>query len=270
MARGVRADRDYYRLLEVRPDAGEEEIRRAYRRLALRWHPDRNPGRPEAGERFKEISEAYAVLVDATRRRDYDRARQSGRPADFQASREDLFRDLFTDPRASAVFEELVQEFERLGVRVHRQHFQDVLIGGRRVVVGGAVVIGPLGPFAMAGRVLNLLLRGMASAPAPAAPARPRPGLLSRLWRWLGGGDDHAIGDGVDALMPLTLTRGEAMRGVRRRLTVTTDGRTEEVLVKVPAGVGAGARLRLRGKGHRAPGGGRGDLYLAIDIVDAW
>jgi curved DNA-binding protein CbpA len=99
MAR-TRLDRDYYAILGLHPEATEEEIRRAYRRLALEWHPDQRPGDPRAAERFKEISEAYAVLINAPRRREYDQARQAGAAGSFRHTQEDLFRDLFTDPRA--------------------------------------------------------------------------------------------------------------------------------------------------------------------------
>jgi DnaJ-class molecular chaperone len=62
---------NYYQELNVDPRATTAEIRRAYKRLALLWHPDRNPSR-EAGERFKTIKHAYDVLIDDKRRRDYD------------------------------------------------------------------------------------------------------------------------------------------------------------------------------------------------------
>ena len=105
-----RADSDYYATLGLGTEATEEEIRRTYRRLALEWHPDRNPGNPRAEERFKEISEAYAVLMDPAKRRSYDAARSAGTTTSFDPSREDVFRDLFADPRASAVFEELASD----------------------------------------------------------------------------------------------------------------------------------------------------------------
>lgn len=66
------AERDYYSILGVGQDTSDEEIKKAFRRLALKYHPDRCPGDPESEERFKEINEAYAVLGDRDKRREYD------------------------------------------------------------------------------------------------------------------------------------------------------------------------------------------------------
>lgn len=63
---------DYYETLELGRAAGPDEIKANYRRLAMKWHPDRNPGSAAAEERFKSISEAYSILSDAAKRRDYD------------------------------------------------------------------------------------------------------------------------------------------------------------------------------------------------------
>jgi len=243
MAR-ARGDVDYYAVLGVAPGASDEEIRRTYRRLALQWHPDRNRGDARAEERFKEISEAYAVLMDPAKRRAWEAARQGGVAAGFPHSREDVFRDLFNDPRASAVFEDLARELQRLGLRVNRQDFERTLFGGRVVVTGGVFTISPwrvLGRIAATG--LRLLGRRLLGLPARSGDTRP------------------------DVVFPLQLTAVEAHRGGRRRVTLSRPEGDDEVLVTIPPGVRPGTRLRLRGKGRALPGGARGDAYLVVDIA---
>ena len=64
---------DYYELLEVSRDASGDEIKKSFRRLAMKYHPDRNPGNKEAEQKFKQINEAYEVLKDEQKRAAYDR-----------------------------------------------------------------------------------------------------------------------------------------------------------------------------------------------------
>ncbi len=273
-----RFDRDYYAILGVSPEATEDEIRRAYRRQALQWHPDRNPGNRAAEERFKEVSEAYAVLIDPVKRREYDRARQAGVPGGFRVDRDAVFRDLFADPRASGIFEELAREFERLGLRVDRHRFEQTLFGGRVVVTGGVIVISPLTPLLALFRLAGTALRGGRPEVAPGAgrpgvggarpAALPRPrgvlGGIVRALKWVWGAP---AGAEADVEVPLALTRAEATRGGKRRVTLTTADEPEDILVTIPPGIGAGTRLRLRGKGRRRQDGGRGDAYLVVQIL---
>lgn len=295
-----RHDRDYYALLRVPSEATADEIRRAYRRLALEWHPDWNSGNPAAEERFKDISEAYAVLIDPARRREYDRARRAGVRYEAGPSREDLFRDLFADPVASGVFEELAREFERLGLRVDRHYFHRTLFGGRAVVTGGIFVITPLTPVLALFRLVQRGLRmpGSESGPAslrrgPVAALRglgrwlvgtsesptdqtrlasPPSGLLDRLGRLLARApaDADRLSAGLgpdDIVLALRLTAAEARQGGRRLVILDRGSGLEEVAIRVPAGIRPGTRLRLRGKGRAGPGQPPGDAYLVIEIV---
>ena len=243
MARS-RGDVDYYAILGLAPGASDEEIRRTYRRLALQWHPDRNPGSVKAEERFKEISEAYAVLMDPAKRRAWEAARQGGDLGGFSASREDVFRDLFNDPRASGIFEELARELSRMGLRVERQDFERTLFGGRVVVTGNVFVVSP---WRVLGRLAGFGLKqlGRRLFGLPPAPEDAR----------------------QDVSFPLRLTAREADQGGRRKVTLRRPDGDDEVLVTIPAGVRRGTRLRLRGKGRPLPGGRRGDAYLIVDIA---
>ena len=89
--------KDYYEILGVKKDATEQEIKKAYRKLAVRWHPDKNPdNKEEAEERFKEISEAYSVLSDPKKRQEYD---YGGASFDFSgfdfSDAHDIFKNFF-------------------------------------------------------------------------------------------------------------------------------------------------------------------------------
>jgi DnaJ-class molecular chaperone len=285
MAPAPREPVDYYAILGVGPTATDEEIRRAYRRLALEWHPDRNPGRPEAEERFKAISEAYAVLIDPAKRRAWEAARQRGAPGDFRPRREDLFRDLFADPRASAVFEELAREFERMGLRVDRHRFETTLGGGRVVVTGGIFIIGPWTPLLALFRLGRAALGGALRAgqerevrrgegrPVTALP--PGRGLLdraTRALRWLSGepttspaGPARADA-ALDLAVELRLTPREAADGCRKPVALPAPDGQRELLVSVPPGVRSGSRLRLRGQGRSGPDGRRGDAFVSVKV----
>src|SRR5436190_2153914 len=105
--------RDYYEILNVQKGSGADEIKKAYRKVAMQFHPDRNPGDKSAEEKFKEAAEAYEVLSDADKRAQYDRfghagVRGSGRGGGAQATNmEDIFSqfgDIFGDDAFSSFF----------------------------------------------------------------------------------------------------------------------------------------------------------------------
>jgi curved DNA-binding protein len=96
------ATRDYYDVLGVSKNAGDDEIKKAYRKLAMKYHPDRNPNKKEAEERFKEINEAYAVLGDKEKRKQYDTFGAEGFRQRF--TQEDIFRGFNFDEILSGLF----------------------------------------------------------------------------------------------------------------------------------------------------------------------
>jgi|2_EtaG_2_1085320.scaffolds.fasta_scaffold107541_1 molecular chaperone DnaJ len=92
--------KDYYQILGVKPDDDKTKIKKSYRKLAQKYHPDKNQGDPEAAERFKEISEAYSILSDNTKRSDYDYSRSH--PKGFGS-----FPGFETDMGLGSIFETL-------------------------------------------------------------------------------------------------------------------------------------------------------------------
>jgi DnaJ-class molecular chaperone len=266
--------KDYYKILDLAPNASEEQVRKAYRRLALRYHPDRNPDDAAAGERFREIAEAYGVLMDPAKRRQYDQLRAAGggprRPAgDFGYSQEDILRDLFRDPRFNRVFQDLFREFERAGVRFDQRFFNQAFFGGRGGVLGQIFVWSPLGG-AMQGQI-----RRPAPRPENESPARSLPwlGLLQNLGqraiRFLRGEPRALPGSHpgeLDLRYDLSVTPASGREGGWVQIAVDRGGGRETLKVRIPPAVRSGTRLRLKGKGLRRDAVA-GDLYLTIHLT---
>lgn len=275
------APKDYYRVLGVSPEVTPDEIKRAYRRLALEHHPDRNRGERHAEERFKAISEAYGVLIDPEKRRQYDTFRRAGFPpgdAGFRYRQEDIFRDVFSDPSASAIFDELRREFQRMGFRFDDRFFHQTFFGGRGFVFGGVFFMGPGGVFSRTfrrepldqarGKPVERPRREPAERPALTgsllkAAGRKLKGFLTGLLR-----GDWVQTQGPDIDAELSVTVEEARRGTKKPVAVRRDGGREELLVTVPPGVRTGTRLRLKEKGAFGLHGTPGDLYLTIRVED--
>jgi hypothetical protein len=168
------------------------------------------------------------------------------------------------------VFEELVREFERIGVRVDRRIIQQTLFGGRTVVTGGVFVTTPLTSTVGLLRLVRAAMRGAHVRDTRSLP--PPRGFLGRLaeaGRAIFGLSNAALKpalDGRDLTVRLELTRTEAERGGRKRLTVEREDGRDEFLVTIPSGIRSGTRLRLPGKGRRPAKGPPGDLYLAVEV----
>ncbi len=221
------------------------------------------------------------MLISPAKRQEYDEASRVGTASAFRHTQDDLFRDLFADPRASSIFAELTREFERMGMRVDGHTFRHPLFGGRAVVVGGVFVISPFAVLPPLFRIARAALRAVhegtpaADREARSLPAQGR-GLfatLARAGRSLfarpgGVASMPSGGAAEDVTLPLRLTRREARLGADRPVTLDWVREREEVLVTIPPGIGPGTRLRLRGKGRLRADGSRGDAYLVVEIAD--
>ena len=224
------AKRDYYDILGVPRSASSDDIKKAHRKLVRKYHPDVNKDNKQAEEKFKEAQEAYDVLSDPGKRRNYDQFGHAGVGASPGAGGDpfEAFRRAQGGgggPRTSrrpggGV---TVEDFD-FGAGPEFDSIFEQLFGQRRGAGAGA------GPYA----------RG----PRPQAQPQPR-----------GGDVEH----------PITLTFEQAARGTTLPLQITRDGQLETIDVKIPAGVKDGSRVRIRGKGGQGPGGS-GDLYIVTKV----
>ena len=264
---------DYYEVLGVPRDADPDTIRRAYRKLARKYHPDLNSD-DDAEERFKELGEAYEVLSDADKRERYDRLGARWREAEREAP-EESFEDFFADQEfGDGTRVEFGEDlFEALfGARGGRSggpllgrdreallelSLEDALTGGRRRLT-------------LDGREVNVNF-----------PAGVRDGQLIRLAGQGGEGRDGGPPGDLflrvalkphprfrrrgkhDLDVDLPITPSEAALGA----TVAVETPTGTARVRVPAGSSSGRRLRLRGRGFAKRGGGSGDLHAIVKIV---
>lgn len=247
---------DYYELLNVSRDCSDQELKSAYRRIALKYHPDRNPGNPAAEEKFKQASEAYQVLSDPQKRSMYDRFGQAGLNGGAAAGFEgfggigDIFGDIFGEmfnvgggtrrtsraQQGRDVSHELELEFEdavfgkQTEIEIRRAEVCNECRGS-----GAASGRGPVSCQQCGGRGQVRFQQGFFSV------ARTCPAC---------GGAGQVVVD------PCPACRGDGR--VERAHTIT---------VTVPAGVEDGTRIRYQGEGDAGRyGGPGGDLYVILTV----
>lgn len=274
---------NYYDLLGVAKTASEAEIKKAYRKLAMQYHPDRNPNDKSAEEKFKKINEAYAVLSDADKKRQYDTVGDSR--FHQQYSSEDIFRG--TD--FSSIFDEM-----GLG---GRNSFFSSFFGGQ---AGGGRAGGGFGQQGPAkgqdvefpvsigfldayrgvekpisfkltdgtGREMTVKIpKGIKTGAklrigGRGAPSRNggQPGDLFIIVSILEHPEFKRVDDNIEVTLNLKVS--EAFLGASKTVH-TPEG---EKKIKIPAGVKAGTKVRLKGLGFPIAGGGTGDLFAVVDL----
>lgn len=248
--------RDYYEVLGVERSAGDDELKKAYRRLAMKYHPDRNPDDDEAMERFKEAKEAYEVLSDAQKRAAYDQFGHAGLGGagagaggfgggGFGDIFEDIFGDIFGGGRGR----------ERAYRGADLQYNLDLTL--EEAVFGTEVKI-------RVPTVVNCQTCDGSGA---------RPGTHAEQCTTCGGVGQVRIQQGFFSVQqPCPHCRGTGKIIPEPCPDCHGEGRVREtnvLSVNVPAGVDTGDRIRLAGKGETGPQNGPpGDLYVQIRVKE--
>lgn len=285
--------RDYYEVLGVSSSASPEEIKRAYRRLAKKHHPDRNPDDASAGERFKEIQEAYDVLGDAEKKEQYDRFGRADGPQWQHApgSRhtytssgagptvniedvEDIFRH-FAGGGPESTFESFFSspgKRRRGGPRPRRRDVdRPVNLSFEQAAHGAMLEIDVPGTNDTPHETIKVKI-----------PAGVRDGqrirVKNRGQSVPGGGPPGDLylvcyvrphkffqREGLNLILPVPVSISEAVLGGKVELPALG---TETVTVTIPPGTSSGTKLRLKGKGLRDTRTGKqGDMLAEIRIV---
>lgn len=245
--------RCYYEVLQVSKTASETEIKRAYRKLAMRYHPDRNPEDAQAEEKFKEITEAYEVLSDPQKRAAYDQFGHAGVNQDagmggaqygggFSDIFEDLFGDIFGTRRSR-------------GPQPGRDMQYDLEITLEQAVFGATVDI-------------KIPRHEVCQACHGTGAASPD---AVQTCSTCGGAGQVQVQQGFFVMTQTCPScHGEGKKITRPCATCHGQGRVETfktLSVKIPAGVDTGDRVRLRGEGEPGePGAPAGDLYVRIFV----
>lgn len=250
--------RDYYEVLGVSKTAGEEEIKKAYRGLAMQHHPDRNPDNADAEAKFKEAAEAYDILRDPDKRARYDRFGHAGANGGGFSSNEDIFShfgDIFGDLFGFSMGARGGSSRNR--PRRGSDLRYNLSVTFRQAAKGAGIPI--------------RIPRNQSCADCSGSGAAP--GSSPETCKRCGGAGQVRHNQGFFQLsVPCPDCRGAG--SVIRTPCPRCKGRgveekVRELTVRIPAGVDTGNRLRLRDEGEPGENGGpAGDLYVVLQVDD--
>ncbi len=280
--------KDYYKILGIDQSATKEEIRSAYKKLAFKYHPDRNlHDRKYAEDKFKEITEAYGVLMDSQKRQEYDRTRnlKDSRQRSFTGQngfyyyQENIFRDMFNDEYANKIFKDLEKEFAKYGMQFDPHFFENLFFGKKGFFFGGVFFFGPHKSKKRYYSYNNILRENNPTNLNYNFQdvLKYRKAKSESFWEKLGRKIKHLALDkkscsqpeqrGEDLYYCLKISPEEALSGTEVKIAFNRGGKQEKLKVKIPAGIKSGTTLRLKGKGI-AEKDVSGNLYIKVDIRD--
>lgn len=266
--------KDYYKVLGVPESANAEALKRAYRKLAKKYHPDANPGDKSAGERFKEITEAYSVLSDDDKRKQYDRLRKYGAFANMGGGARGPGPRQGGTGAGGTRFED-INASDLGGLGGLGDLFSSIFGGGEgrrgeeRETVETVVTI-PFRTAALGGKVPITV--PVVEACATCGGSGAAPGATQTVCTECKGSGQVSFGYGGFAVKrPCPACRGKGRIPSQRCGTCAGMGevRTEKrLMIEVPAGTDTGTRVRLKGQGPRAAGaaGASGDMMISFQI----
>ena len=253
---------DYYEVLSVERTASDGEIKTAYRKLAMQWHPDRNPGNPEAEERFKECSEAYAVLSDPDKRAAYDRFGHAGAQGFGDGGSPFGGQGPFQQGDLGDIFGDLFGEMFNMGGRGRASRAQR----GRDIKFDMRLEFEE----AVFGVEREISIR-RAETCEDCKGTGGENGKQPETCQQCGGRGQIRTQQGffsVARTCPVCSGTGAVVRNPCK--TCRGDGRVQKehsILVKVPAGVESDTRIRYGGEGDAGKAGGpNGDLYVVLEV----
>ena len=250
--------RDYYDILGVDRSATEEELKKSYRKLALKFHPDRNPGNREAEEKFKEAAEAYEVLRDPERRDVYNRYGHEGLSGTGFRGFSD-FEDIFSS--FGDIFEGI------FGFSGHRAHSRTAVRQGADLRYDLKIAFMEAA-FGKSTEIEIDKLERCKDCGGSGSTAGTRPEACSRC----AGRGQVTQSSGfftISTTCPQCRGQGRIIRNPCSGCLGTGKAKIrKKIQVRIPPGVDNGSRLRLRGEGEEGESGGpSGDLYIFIHVA---
>jgi molecular chaperone DnaJ len=256
--------KDYYDLLGIPRDASPEEIKKAYRQMALKYHPDRNPGNKEAEEKFKEVAEAYSVLIDSEKRSVYDQFGHDGLRGEGFTGFSGFNSSIFED------FEDILGNFFNFGFsdffgtasrrrKYSSQRGRDLALELELTLEEAAQGVekeiklnrAEFCPTCQGSR----LSPGSKKATCPICQGRGQIRLQQGFFT-VSRTCSQCHGEGEIIPNPCPDCQGSGKKKQKK-----------DLVLKIPAGIEDGSRLRIRGEGEAGdPNSGRGDLYVAVRV----